>query len=307
MRITDAARGRWCEILPQFGYNPPSNPRLHGPCPLCGGKDRFRFDDLNGSGTWFCNQCGHGDGMDLVTRMTGKPFADARLEVFQMLGIAPSPSPEQSNGPQADFKTQLERVWSGATFVERDCPVGRYLRRRTGISDPSKSIRHHPALWNPTVKSKLHAMVAKVASFEGRVINLHCTFLTVDGKKADVSPAKRVMRGPMPDGCAIRIGQAAPIMGIAEGIETAISASVLHGIPVWAAINGSLLAKWIPPDIAEEVVIFADNDANFTGQSKAYALANRISVQYQRKVMVLLPPEIGQDWNDHHRIIIDRN
>jgi hypothetical protein len=35
----------------------------HQACPVCGGSDRFRFDDKEGRGTWFCNQCGAGDGL----------------------------------------------------------------------------------------------------------------------------------------------------------------------------------------------------------------------------------------------------
>ncbi len=35
------------------------NPKVHGPCPDCGGTDRFRaFDDVNETGGLLCNQCG---------------------------------------------------------------------------------------------------------------------------------------------------------------------------------------------------------------------------------------------------------
>lgn len=35
------------------------NPKVHGPCPNCGGTDRFRaFDDVNETGGLLCNQCG---------------------------------------------------------------------------------------------------------------------------------------------------------------------------------------------------------------------------------------------------------
>ncbi|EGO0679184.1 hypothetical protein ITK59_004563, partial [Salmonella enterica] len=55
------AAGQWGNILKRLGITVPAGGQ-HGPCPVCGGKDRFRFDDKNGRGTWFCNQCGHGDG-----------------------------------------------------------------------------------------------------------------------------------------------------------------------------------------------------------------------------------------------------
>ena len=44
--------------------------------------------------------------------------------------------------------------------------------------------------------------------------------------------------------------------------------------------------------------MFGDNDASFTGQAKAYQLANRLEVQYKRKVEVKIPSVTGEDWND---------
>ena len=47
------AHGRWREILPHFGINAKFLVNRHGPCPLCRGVDRYRFDDLNGSGSYY--------------------------------------------------------------------------------------------------------------------------------------------------------------------------------------------------------------------------------------------------------------
>jgi phage/plasmid primase-like uncharacterized protein len=43
------------------GLTPDQLTDTHQPCPLCGGEDRYRFDDLNGTGSWYCNQCGGKD------------------------------------------------------------------------------------------------------------------------------------------------------------------------------------------------------------------------------------------------------
>ncbi|WP_305790497.1 primase-helicase zinc-binding domain-containing protein [Acidisphaera rubrifaciens] len=40
----------------------------HGPCPVCGGRDRLRFDDKDGSGSFYCNQCGPGAALYLLRR-----------------------------------------------------------------------------------------------------------------------------------------------------------------------------------------------------------------------------------------------
>ncbi|HEI8689078.1 TPA: DUF927 domain-containing protein [Proteus mirabilis] len=82
--IVKASQGRWLYILANLGITVPDNHK-HGACPKCGGKDRFRFDDKNGKGTWFCNQCGHGDGLDLVKLVTGKETKTACQEVSKII------------------------------------------------------------------------------------------------------------------------------------------------------------------------------------------------------------------------------
>ncbi|WP_109401864.1 DUF927 domain-containing protein [Proteus terrae] len=82
--IVKASQGRWLYILTNLGITVPDNHK-HGACPKCGGKDRFRFDDKNGKGTWFCNQCGHGDGLDLVKLVTGKETKTACQEVSKII------------------------------------------------------------------------------------------------------------------------------------------------------------------------------------------------------------------------------
>ena len=69
MDTTTRARGRWKEILAQFGIDPKFLTNRHGSCPLCRGKDRFRFDDKDGSGSYFCNQCGPGSGVILIRKL----------------------------------------------------------------------------------------------------------------------------------------------------------------------------------------------------------------------------------------------
>lgn len=49
-KIVDAALNRWECILSRLNITIPANHK-HGACPCCGGKDRFRFDNLQGRGT----------------------------------------------------------------------------------------------------------------------------------------------------------------------------------------------------------------------------------------------------------------
>ena len=96
--MNEAARGRWPEILSSLGgLTDQQLQDTHQPCPLCGGTDRYRFDDQNGSGSWFCNQCGGknhsggaGSGMDLLMRLKGWDFKTAARHIEQRLGLPPT-------------------------------------------------------------------------------------------------------------------------------------------------------------------------------------------------------------------------
>ena len=99
MTNTDLTNGRWPDLLMQLaGLTPDQLTDTHQPCPLCGGEDRYRFDDLNGTGSWYCNQCGGkdqsgggGSGMDMLMRRTGLTYPEACKRIEQHLNIKPEP------------------------------------------------------------------------------------------------------------------------------------------------------------------------------------------------------------------------
>ena len=99
-----ASRHRWEEILLQLGiYLPRLN--KHGPCPCCGGKDRFRFDDKDGRGTWFCNQCGNGDGLDLIAKVKKcNPLQATKLISELGLHCQTAPAREKVSKPCASIE-----------------------------------------------------------------------------------------------------------------------------------------------------------------------------------------------------------
>ena len=75
------------------------------------------------------------------------------------------------------------------------------------------------------------------------------------------------MKGSIPSGGAIRLFQPVDgVLGIAEGIETALAAHCLTGLPVWATCTADALARVVIPQAVQKVVIFADNDHSGTGK-----------------------------------------
>ena len=79
--LKDRAQGRWSGILPALGIGESFLTGKHGPCPLCGGKDRWRWDNLEGRGTWICSKCGAGDGIALVMQKNGWEFREAARQI----------------------------------------------------------------------------------------------------------------------------------------------------------------------------------------------------------------------------------
>ncbi len=93
-------------------------------------------------------------------------------------------------------------------------------------------------------------------------------------------------------------------LGIAEGLETALAASVLNlGLKVWPTLSTAGLAKFPPLNGVKRLTIFADNDRNGAGLDAARRAA-RAWHQVGALVEVKMPAERGMDWNDvlgkHH-------
>ena len=113
----------------------------HVSCPVCGGKDRFRFDDRDGSGSFFCAQCGAGDGFTLAIKATGKSFREVADSIAQELGIKNTLDPQYSAKPKQDQRKLLQSVWDGGRTPEDGSPLSLYLINRVGCQWPSKAIR----------------------------------------------------------------------------------------------------------------------------------------------------------------------
>ena len=89
----ERAKGNWQKILVHLGVPVEFLNGRHHPCPACGGKDRFRFDDKQGAGTYICGQCGAGDGFSLVQKIKGYlDFKSTATAIDGVLGIETPPS-----------------------------------------------------------------------------------------------------------------------------------------------------------------------------------------------------------------------
>jgi hypothetical protein len=125
--------------------------------------------------------------------------------------------------------------------------------------DIMPTLRFVPALEHKPSRQTFPAMIALFLAGDRRRLGVQATFLDPRGDgKARVSPP-RWNYAPLRDG-AVRLGAASAEMGVAEGVETALAAMELTGIPTWACLGAGRMASVAVPTGVRRLHIFADND-----------------------------------------------
>ncbi|EPZ16173.1 hypothetical protein M622_03065 [Thauera terpenica 58Eu] len=296
--VRHIAQGRWRSILTVLGMDERALSGKHGPCPMCGGRDRFRFDDKDGRGTYFCSGCGAGDGVQLAMGITGLSFRDVAAEVERIAGKI-KPTATRTERTDDDKLHALRRAFKESRPIQREDEAYRYLAGRgLRLHDLPESIRTHPGmayLDDGKMLGTLPAMLATVTDATGRAVSMHRTYVE-DGQKAAVPAPRKMMQGLPLAGAAIRLTPVSRSLGMAEGIETALAAAELFEVPTWSCISTSGIESFEPPAGVGHVIIFADNDANFAGQAAAYRAAHRLALR-SIEAEVVIPPQVG-DWLD---------
>jgi putative DNA primase/helicase len=296
--VKDHATGRWRGILLTMGIGEAFLTGKNGPCPMCGGTDRWRWLNSEGRGTWVCTRCGAGDGWRLLELYKGWDFKTAVKEVREALGIVDR-DPRRHEATDEQKREWSRRLWMEAVPITKGDPVDLYLEAR-GVGEPvsyAKALRFHPSCRFSDSMS-LPAMLAILQTSEGKGSLCHRTFLSPDGRKADVIEPKKIMPGKVPPGSAIRLGAVSSVLGVAEGIETALAALHRFEHPVWALVSTSGMQSWMPPEGVEEVPIYADHDKNHAGFAAAFHLSKSLLMKGIAS-SVVIPPRPGSDWADY--------
>jgi len=297
MKIRDHCKGRWSEIVSALVGPEFVEKRKGQPCPHGEGTDRYRFRDKSEDGSFFCGcSDGSGDGIQLIMCARNCDFRTACELIEGVIGKCPKDEKEKEPRPM----TRAESLRGHTVTTRRS----RYLEARGLEVAPGlewmKSLEYFDEDGN--VVGSWPAMLAPI--YRGsEFLTYHVTYLDGD-KKAPINPARKIMpsNGPIAGGVC-RLYPFSRTLGVAEGIETAIAAKQLFGIPVWAALNTSLLESFRPPDSVEKLVVFGDNDSKFAGQAAAFKCAYRAAckgVDVDVRIPGLAVSEVskGMDWND---------
>ena len=181
------------------------------------------------------------------------------------------------------------RIWRD-TQPLRASPAKAYLESR-GILAASPALRFHPRTpLGPKERARfLPAMIAAVSLDKGPIA-IHRTFLSGNTKAAFDKPKRALGES------AVRLfAPASGKLGLAEGIESAMSACALTGIPVWATLGNERFGLVSVPESVTELHLFVDHDA---GGELAASRGLAAYARDGRTIHVRKPSSRDTDWND---------
>lgn len=231
---------------------------------------------------------------------------DSHEDVLAYLGLAngsPLTPPERRRAQaerEAQQRASHDRAWRfcgdvwAATLPVVNTPAERYLASRA-VAYPAADLRYHRAA--PTSydgRSCSPALVALARAPDGSPTAIQSTFIRRDGAGKAFGGASRLTFGPLSGG-AVRLTEPRDgILAIAEGVETALSFTLLFGIPCWAALGTSGLVNFDPPRGLRRLYVAGDPGEG--GVEAARRLGQRLSGQFE--VVVSRPADGPGDWND---------
>lgn len=231
-------------------------------------------------------------------KVKGCQFIEAKRMIDELLPMTTVELPKARRDRNFD---SLTSIWQRAQHLTGEEPASWYLARRGLTFDkPPACIRFLPSFtYYHDDKSRTDhpAMLSLFVSPDRTEHTIQYTYLDGAGHKAEVPKPRKLAPAKVPRGGAVRLAPSAETMGIAEGVETALAASKLFGVPVWAALNAGQMIQWEPPATARCIIVFGDNDSNATGQAAAWALTHRLITEgLQGEARI--PDLADTDWND---------
>ncbi|MFQ1989016.1 DUF927 domain-containing protein [Aeromonas veronii] len=301
--VVAAAAGHWPDVLAGLGIETPCRGK-HGPCPACGGKDRFRLDDKGGRGTFICGQCGAGDGLDLVCRVTSKNPKEAAELVAPLVGLSAGgldPVERERIHQQQQARAEQERKQEEqqrqkaarrAAAIISDCEQGNtpYVERK-GFGSHLNAV-NRTLIREGGENYPAGSLVIPLTNEAGELVNVQ--LIGHDG-------SKRYLAGGQKAGAFHRI-DGGELVAVVEGYATGLSVHLAIGATVYCAMDaGNLLAV---AQIARRqhpkarLLLCGDNDEGTKGnpgKAKAEHAAAAVGG------LVALPPEFSGDWNDYHQ------
>lgn len=215
------------------------------------------------------------------------------LEADRLLEPNAGSAAEPSSGRRETRRNAAAlRLWSEARSIA-GTPAAAYLESRGLAADPAQ-LRYHPRTpRGPSPLTQFRPALIAAVRDESGLVAVHRTFIDPRGSGLADLADPRCGLGRFGYG-AVRLGGSALRLGLAEGIETALSATALFGVPCWATLGTERFRRVALPAEVRELVLFLDHDS---GGRRAERLA-REAFAHVPVIEAHVPKRAGEDWND---------
>jgi len=310
--VIERARGAdIMRVLERLGlnYKKVATHELAGPCPACGGNDRFRINPSKG--TFFCRQCDAkgGGAIDLMRLARSCDFRGAVGELTGESGPAllrPQAKPKPDLASRQAFVRRTAENIIGELVPLAGTPGEAYLcdarcidtGALSDVLSTTDAIGWHPeclfrgeghrldgrrlgcvvGIMTDPVTAERTGGISRTYVHEGRKV----------AKAKSLGPAGVVRLTPDADTlCGLHL---------AEGLETSLSRMACGYRPMWSTGSTSIMSTFPLLSGITSLTIFADNDENGAGEQAALTVGRRW-LNAGREVRVRKPRAIG-DFND---------
>ena len=319
--IRDLACGRWFEILTSLGVDSCFLSNKHGPCPICGeGRDRFRFDNKQGRGTYICSQCGAGDGFNLIAKCFGITNSHAFKQVASYLvsnnsALTPlrhSATNVFPHNTQQEDKYLLAKIKSASKhakiILQDKCEYGQcqYFQNK-GIDELFPVLKENYSIayqeYNATtgnVENKTQTIYAGAVIIS--VIDIVSEEI-IGAQFIYPNKGKFYIAGtPISKGIHIIQGNdKLPSVGVVEGVATGFSVSISIGATIVVVFDENSMkgkAERLKTSFSgKQLVFFGDNDLH-KGHQKGHEAAHKGAALAHG--FAVIPTEPG-DWDDYRQ------
>ena len=260
--------------------------------------------DTRGAVQWAKRRLGIDDG-------EGMRMNPAKLEAMRASAEVDRQNREAESAADSAKRREIARqLWADCTRIVPGTAAWSYLRARgLSLRADETELMAHAGLPHPEGGS-FPALVARTSAPNGTFAGIWRIFLKHDGSgKAPVETAKLGL-GDVRGG-AVRLGGVWPVIGVTEGVETAIACRQILSegsgslVPVWAALSTSGMTGLVLPDGVSGLRIYADNDpvklrgaVTLPSPGMTAALAARARVAACGIAVSIITPPVGMDWLD---------
>lgn len=202
--------------------------------------------------------------------------------------------------PRAEDRIARARaIWNEGVPLAGSVAERHLRRRRITRALESPALRFHPRATSIDDRHRRPAVLAALTDLAGDIQGMQITLLSQYGAGKATVPTPRRVVGRLVGG-AVRLDPLGPALAIAEGVETALSASEALALPAWAALTARNLSLFTPPEGVQRLIIAADNGA--AGIEAAETLKRSVVATRPHVDVSIEPPPLPfGDWNDWAR------